>query len=128
MKVKLLTTLILSSLLFCCGQDNIRIHVINKTMDNIEINSVGGPHVSQDGKYHVMTLFKDLPYGSFKVCRGYGCLANVTVTVKFPESAKGDTPERYEEEFELTEDLPSIFGATKWGGHITNVTVTPLEY
>ena len=85
MKAKLLTVIIFFSFLSCYGQDRVQISVINNTMDNIEINFVGGRHVQPEESYHVITLFGDLPTGSFKVCRGYGCLATVTVVVNFPE-------------------------------------------
>ena len=128
MKAKLLTVIIFFSFLSCYGQDRVQISVINNTMDNIEINFVGGRHVQPEESYHVITLFGDLPTGSFKVCRGYGCLATVTILAEFPLPEE-NASNAYTDEFILNEDPRDTFDA-EWGGasYIKSITVTPLNY
>ena len=125
MKLKLFIILILSSFLFCGCQDAIWIIMENKTQDNLEINRVGGPHVDQGESYHVMTLYRDLPQGSFKICRGYGCLANVTVKVEF--WLQDTQPKVGESTIIITENPRDTFQVTG-GGYITEVNITPLDY
>ena len=129
MKGKLLIVLICFTFLSCSSAyDRIRIYVRNNTMDNIEINFVGGTHVGPGEQYHVITLFRDLPTGSFKVCRGYGCLATVTILAEFPLPEE-NASNAYTDEFILNEDPRDTFDA-EWGGasYIKSVTVTPLNY
>jgi len=124
MKKILLVIFILSSLLFYGCRDAIQVYVTNNTQDNLEINRVGGHHVAQFESYHVMTIYRDVPQGSFKLCRGYGCLANVTVIAEF----HGDTePKVVETTITITEDPRDTFHATH-GEYVSDVTITPLNY
>ena len=130
MKAKMLITFILSSLLICCvAQDEIEISVINNTMDNIEIDRVGGHHVAPGQEYHVLTLYPDLPFGSFKVCRGYGCLADVTVTVEFPKRDEDEDAIRRYDKFKLTENPRNDFDSDITGAsYIKSVSVLALVF
>lgn len=126
MKVRLLTIVLFISFLFYGCQDAVWVYVTNNTQDNLEINRVGGPHVAQGETYHVMTLYRDLPQGSFKICRGYGCLATVTVMVEFPP---GDTETRISETgIKITEDIRNYFNGQHISGENAIVYITPLDY
>ena len=126
MKVGLFATLFLSFLLFCGCEEAMWVHMTNNSMDNLEINRVGGHHVNQGEDYHVMTLHRDLPSGSFKICRGYGCLAEVKVAVEFP--GESTQPEIYQSWIEITENPRDTFQGKHTGGWTAVVTIIPLAH
>ncbi len=128
MKVKLLTILILFLLVSCAPEEGIQVSIINDTMDNIEIGSMGGQHIAQGEKHYLMTIDSNLLVGSFRICRGYGCLALVVVEVEFPDS-ETISPSELKDEFRLTENPRDTFDADYSNARfIKSITVTPWEY
>ena len=79
MKVKLLTILVLSSILFCWGCGDVHVFVQNSTLDGFRINE-DGTYVAPGEEKFAFTLNEFFPSNSFLICRSYdGCLARVTV-------------------------------------------------
>jgi len=118
MKGKLLTILVLSSILFCWGCGDVQVYVQNTTLDNFRINE-GGTHVKPGEKKFLFSLDKDFPTDGFDICRSYGCLARVTVTAtKFPGTDQGS---RTTDTITITESPRDTFNG--WGGDYTEVSI-----
>lgn len=116
MKGKLLTILILSSVLFCWGCSDVHVFVQNNTLEDFRINR-GGKYVAPGEEKFVFTLNGVFPSNSFLLCRSYdGCLARVTVTLEGEGGplVKSDT-------ITITEVATNTFNGT--GGTWTSVSI-----
>ena len=119
MKGKLLAILVLSSILFCWGCSDVHVFVQNTTLDNFRINE-GGVHVKPNERKFLFTLNSDFSTDGFDICRSYGCLARVTVTLTdFPKP--GIWGGRENETVTITENPRDTFEAS--GGEWSSVSV-----
>lgn len=120
MKGKLLAILVLSSILFCWGCSDVHVFVQNTTLDNFRINE-GGVHVKPGEKKFVFTLNGDFFTDGFDICRSYGCLARVTVTLTKSPELEDSWGKREYDTVTITENPRDTFQAS--GGTWTTASV-----